>query len=283
MKRTERKSPPVRSAQQIAVAEGAALLDSGRFLQAEQIAREVLAADAQHMGATHLLGVALLGQGRAREAVESLQLAAQSLDNGLVETHLGKALRESGRATEAMTWLRRAAARLPPLSGTFHELGILLCALYEFQEAAKVFQRGLELAPADAELWTELGGVYIQLAEPANAKIAFARALTDAPGHPRALHGFGTALLYEGDFQRAAERFRQVLARDAAHVRARLDLAHCLLEMGQPNEAAACLRMLVQSAPQLYGKALKVLVSAGSGRFWIRPSAAASFFQGCRD
>ena len=280
--KTTRKLTPVRSAHQIAVAEGAALLDSGRFREAEQIARKVLAADAKHLVASHLLGVALLGQGRTREAVEPLELAAQSLDSGLVETHLGKAFRESGRATEAMTWLRRAAARLPPLSCTFHELGILLCTRYEFQEAAKAFQRGLELAPADAELWTELGGVYIQLADPSNAKIAFARALADAPGHPRALHGFGTALLYEGDFARAAERFRQVLARDPAHVRARLDLGHCLLEMGLPDEAASCLRELVQSAPQLYGRALKVLVSAASGRFWIRPTAANSYFQGCR-
>jgi tetratricopeptide (TPR) repeat protein len=222
-----------------------------------------------------------LGQGRAREAVEPLELAAQSLDSGLVETHLGKALRESGRASEALTWLRQAAARQPPLAGTFHELGILLCIRYEFEEAAKAFQRGLEVAPADAELWTELGGVHVELADPSSAKIAFARALTDAPGHPRALHGFGTALLYEGDFQRAAERFRQVLARDPAHVRARLDLGHCLLEMGLPDEAASCLRELVQSAPQLYGKALKVLVSAASGRFWIRPTVADSYFRGC--
>src|SRR5215208_2348090 len=277
--KTTRKLTPVRSAHQIAVAEGAALLDSGRFREAEQIARKVLAADAKHLVASHLLGVALLGQGRTREAVEPLELAAKSLDSSLVETHLGKALRESGRATEAMTWLQRAAARLRPLSCTFHELGILLCTGYEFQEAAKAFQRGLELAPADAELWTELGGVYIQLAAPSNAKIAFARALADAPGHPRALHGFGTALLYEGDFARAAERFRQVLARDPAHVRARLDLGHCLLELGRLDEAAACLRAMTNEAPQLHGKALKVLVSAGRGRFWLRPSAAAMFLR----
>jgi cytochrome c-type biogenesis protein CcmH/NrfG len=111
----------------------------------------------------------------------------------------------------------------------------------------------------------ELGGVHICRADPANAKVAFARALAHAPGHVRALHGFGTALLFEGEFERAAERFRQVLARDPQHARARLDLAHCLLELGRFDEAVDGLRALVRGAPQHYGRALRMLASSGRG------------------
>ena len=267
------------TADENAVRLGAQALDMERREEAERVAREVLARNPQHAGALHLLGVALLSQGRAREAVAPIQQAAHDRNDALIETHLGKALRESGRMGEALVWLQRAATRTPLLSSTFHELGMLLAMQRRYDEAEAAFKRGLELAPTDAELSVELGGVYISRAEPANAKLAFARALSQAPGHPRALHGFGTALLFEGEFARAAERFRQVLARNPSHVRARLDLGHCLLELGRFDEAAACLRAATNQAPQLHGKALKVLVSAGRGRFWLRPSAAATFLR----
>jgi hypothetical protein len=66
--------------------------------------------------------------------------------------------------------------------------------------------------------------------------------------------------------------------RDPNHVRARLDLAHCLLELGRFEEATSGLRAMVKAAPQLYGKALQIVVSSGRGRLWLRPSAAAAFF-----
>jgi Flp pilus assembly protein TadD len=131
--------------------------------------------------------------------------------------------------------------------------------------------------PASVELCLDLGRVCMLRADAKNAKIAFARVLANAPRDPRALHGFGAALLYEGEIERAVERFRQVLAVQPDHVSAQLDLAHCLLQLGRSDDAIASLRALVRSAPHLYGKALRALVSAGRGQFWIRRSAAAQF------
>ena len=50
-----------------------------------------------------------------------------------------------------------------------------------------------------------------------------------------------------------------------------------LLELGEREKAVDCLRATVKAAPQLYGRALRTLVGAARGRFWIRPSAAAEF------
>jgi thioredoxin-like negative regulator of GroEL len=95
----------------------------------------------------------------------------------------------------------------------------------------------------------------------------------------RALHGCGTALLFEGEFERAAEQFRQVLARHPDHLRARLDLAHCLLELGRFEAGVIELRIIVRTSPQHYGAALKMLASSRRGRLWLKPSMAASFLQ----
>lgn len=215
----------------------------------------------------------------ARHEAAALEQAVRDSADPLVETHYARALRDVGRTAEALEWLERAAGRKPPLAAAFHELGILLCSMRRYDEAEAALKRGLDAAPTVAELSVELGGVYICRADPASAKIAFARALVHAPGHVRALHGFGTALLFEGEFERAAERFRQVLAHSPDHARARLDLAHCLIELRRFDEAVDTLRTLVRSAPQQFGRALKMLASSGRGRFWLRPSAAAAVLQ----
>jgi tetratricopeptide (TPR) repeat protein len=258
---------------------GMAAIEQQRLDEAERIARDVLVRRPQHPPALQLLGVALLAQKRAREAVAPLSEAARDTTDPIIETQLAAALRKTGRTAEALTWLERATSRQPAFVPAFHELGIVLCSMRRFADAQAALERGLAIKPTAAELSVELGGVFINRADPDNAKIAFARALAQVPGHPRALHGFGTALLFEGEFERAAERFRQVLARNPGHVRARLDLGHCLLELGRWDEAVACLRAMMAATPRLYGKALQVLVSAGRGRFWLRPSAAAEFLK----
>src|SRR5206468_12928755 len=107
------------------------------------------------------------------------------------------ALRDVGRKDDAIAWLERATSRRPVFAAAFHELGLIYCGLRRYGEAETVLKQGIALAPSVAELSVELGGVYVLRADPANAKNAFARALTLAPGHVRALHGFGTAFLFE--------------------------------------------------------------------------------------
>jgi tetratricopeptide (TPR) repeat protein len=256
---------------------GVKALEEQRAPDAERVARDALARDSRHPDALHLLGVALLAQKRAREAVAPLEQAARERTSPRIETHLGKALLESGRAGEALTRLQHAIQYKPPFVAAFQELGILLCSMRRFDEAEAVLKRGLEAEPTSVELSLDLGGFYIVRADARNAKIAFARALANSPRNPRALHGFGVAHLFEGEIERAAERFRQVLAIQPGDLHAQLDLANCLLQLGHSDDAIAGLRAMVRAAPQHYGKALRALVSAGRGRFWIRRSAAAQF------
>ena len=118
-----------------------------------------------------------------------------------------------------------------------------------------MLKRGVDAAPTMRELSLTLGGVYLDRADAANAKVAFARRTYDRAGRPRRpSRDLGIALQYEGDFTRAAERFRRVLARDPAHPRARMNLGYCLLELGQFDEGLACLRETVQATPEVYGQ-----------------------------
>jgi tetratricopeptide (TPR) repeat protein len=259
-----------------AIREGMAALRSQRADQAERIVRTLLVRQPNHPAALHILGLSLLMRQHAAEAIAPLQQAAAASSDPIMETHCAVALRASGRLPEALTWLERATARQPPHVPAFLEHGLVLAGLQRYDEAEAALLRGLGFNPAATELVVELGGIYICRAEPAKAKTAFARALALSPGHPRALQGTGTALLFEGDLERAAECFRQLLVQQADHVRAQLDLAHCLLELDRWEEGVGILRQLLASSPAHFGVALRVLISAGRGKFWLRPSTAAA-------
>jgi tetratricopeptide (TPR) repeat protein len=247
--------------------------------EAERLAGQWLSKHPHHAGALHLLGLARLQQGRPGEAVAPLRAAAGLAADAAIETHLAMALRQTGNTAEAMVVLERASGRQPAFLPAFHELGVLLFSQRRLAEAEAVLGRGLEIAPATAELLVVLGGIHLDRADRADAKLAFARALASAPGHPGALYGLGNVLMDDGEFLPAAERFRQALARDPGYAQARLALATCLLELGRWDEAVEGFRAAVKAAPQLYAKALRTLVTAGRGRFWLRPSAAAEILK----
>ena len=135
------------------------------------------------------------------------------------------------------------------------------------------------MAPNSVEMLVLLGGIYLARADRNDAKLVFARALTNAPSDPRALYGMGAALMLEGDFARAAERLQRALAQNPADLQTQLGLGTCLLELRRWEEGLAALRTAVRIAPQAYPAALKILVTSGHGRFWLKPSAAADLLR----
>src|ERR1700720_496912 len=72
-KKTRMKKPAIDDILRL----GAKALEEQRATDAERLARDALARDSRHPGALHLLGVALLAQKRAREAVAPLEQAAR--------------------------------------------------------------------------------------------------------------------------------------------------------------------------------------------------------------
>ncbi len=250
-------------------------LQSGRPVDAERVLRDLLARNPRSKAALQLLGRALLAQRRPKDAVEPLEAAARQGADPVVETNLGVALEQSGRPDEAQTWLERAATRRPPFEHAFSELGGLLLSRERPAEAEAVLKRGLAVAPNSVEMLVLLGGIYLARADRDNTKLMFARALSNAPADPRALYGMGAALMLEGDFARALDRVQRALAQNPNDLQARLSLGTCLLELRRWDEGLAALRAAIQMSPQIYPAALKIVVTSGHGRFWLKPSAAA--------
>ncbi len=115
----------------------AVALQAKQFVEAEQLAGEVLKGTGTDTAAASILGRALLALNRGREAIAPLEKAAQSRDPS-IETLLGAALGSAGRRAEAIKLLRRTTVQRPPFLPAFQELAGQLAAIGHVDEAITV-------------------------------------------------------------------------------------------------------------------------------------------------
>ena len=255
-------------------------VQSQRPDEAARLAQEILSKNPSQPNALHLYGYALLMQERADEAIAPLEKAFRSLRDPAIETQLAIALRKAGRTDDALGRLARAIKRKPPFPASVHEYAYLLHSLSRSDEAIDVLKAGMETAQWMPNLPLLLGWIFHARNDGAGAKAAFTRALSIAPNHGDALYGMGMVLMDAGEFAPASEYFQRALLSDPSDQQSRLYLGACLLELGQPGAASACLRQVTRGGANFYGKALKVMSSSSRGRFWLRPSGVAKFFRG---
>jgi tetratricopeptide (TPR) repeat protein len=255
-------------------------LRSQRPTEAARIAGEVLKADPRHTRALHILGCALVMQGRAHDAIAPLEAAAQGRRDPDIETQLAIALRQAGRHDEALSRLKRTTKREPTYAAAFGELGSLLAAMERHDEAIAALKRGLEIAPLMADLSVQLGYVFLARRNCTDAKAAFARALDISPGSFEALYGIAKAHQELGENQTAANYFRRCLTVRPNDASALLGLGQCLLELGQRDAGYDFFRSAARGDAQRYGQALSSLAASSRGRFWLKPSAAARYLRG---
>jgi tetratricopeptide (TPR) repeat protein len=257
-------------------------LNGGRAGDAERLAADALKTNPRNVLALHVLGSALLMQGRAGDAVAPLETAARGSHDPTIATLLAIALRQAGRPEDALPWLKRAVKHKPPHAPAFYEYGSLLAFLKHDDEAIEALNRGLDIAPMMPQLSVQLGYVLLGRGEYAQAKAAFTRALAIAAGAPPALLGMARAHQGAGENAAAAEYYRRYLAGEPNDMNTWLQLGFCLLEIGERDAGSECFRTAARGDPQNYRNVLAALVKSGRGRFWLKPSAAARYFEAKR-
>jgi tetratricopeptide (TPR) repeat protein len=256
-----------------AIRQAAAAFARGAPQDAERLARAALAQSPRYLTALQMIGVALLMQGRAKEAVAPLREARGQRQDAVLDTQLATALRLTGASGEAEALLRPVVQNTPPYPPAFHELAALLHATRRFAEADQIAVRGLAIAPQMPDLWIVSGMSRLDLGDRAGARRQLDKALSIAPDHPRALYALGIVYLESGDFNGAAGLLQRALQTGQAPAQAFVSLASCLFELGRREEGIECLRRAIEADPALYPKAVKVLVTTSRGLFILKPSA----------
>jgi tetratricopeptide (TPR) repeat protein len=184
---------------------------AGRLADAETLYRQVLAAQPNHAGALHLLGI-LCGQtSRVAAGIDLLGRAcAVSPQTTLLWIQLGELLRQAGQPDKAAAALQRAIQVEPASAQAHNNLGNALVDQGKHAQAAECYRTAARLDPRMDRAFSNLGVVLRQLGDPAQAIVAFKSAVEINPNSAIAHDNMGQALRDAG----------QIDAAMAAHLRA---------------------------------------------------------------
>ncbi|MGA8490018.1 MAG: tetratricopeptide repeat protein [Terriglobales bacterium] len=131
---------------------------AGRFSQAEQIYRQILAVDCNHADSLHLLGMIAFQAGNPTAAVRMIRQAiAINKTQAAYHSNLGTVLQSQGRLDEAATCYERALALQPDSPEIHTNLGNIFHAQDKVDEAIASHQRALALKPDLPEAHYNLG------------------------------------------------------------------------------------------------------------------------------
>jgi len=215
------------------------LLAAGRLAEAEQIYRQVLAAEPKHADANHMLGVLALQAGHPAAALDLFDIAI-----------LAK-----------------------PLVSAYHvHRAHALLALHRPADAVAACRVALRTKSNNAEAYQVLGHAHTDALQPGEALRAYREAARLKPNLPDLFNNLGTALRNIGALEEAEDRLREALRRAPGDLGVQLNLSSVLKELGKVADAESLLRDALRQRPDdpvlLYNMALLLLLTGRDSEAW---------------
>jgi tetratricopeptide (TPR) repeat protein len=254
---------------------------AGQWSQAEQLYRQIVAADPRHAEAWRRLGSVCSAVGNRVEASLSLQNAV-AIHPGYAEAHneLGILRAQNGELDAAVAYFREASRLAPQFADPCNNLGVVLGMQGKYAEAEAAFQQALGIRPDNAEAYNNLGKLYLDRGQPAAAMGSYQQALRVKPDYAEALHGLALALQGQGRTHEAAASYQQALRLRPNYAEAYNNIGLVLTDMGRFDDAVAHLQQAARLRPNSaavhtnLGNALRKLKKSGE--------AVASYHQALR-
>lgn len=228
---------------------GLSWAQSGLYRDIETFYRRTLAANPDAWMGQNNLGLLLLDDGHADEALPHLREAARLKPrHAEVANNLGAALRATGHGAEAQAEFRRATVLKADYAEAEFNLALALTESGANPEAKTHYRRVLALRPAHAKAANNLGNLLLAERDIAGAIELFRAALAAAPDFADAHHNLGVALFAQRRAAEAVPELRRALELDPARDVSRWLLA-IVLAGDRPAEAVPVLEELVRRQP----------------------------------
>lgn len=191
-------------------------------------------------------------------ALALLQLRPEELD---LNMRLGQVWAAQKRPMEAARQFERVIAgvspddehAMPTVVSACFALGTIRTEQGNFQEAAALFGRAIELYPMRAELHAAYGSVLAELGRLEEAVTSLQRAARLAPNLPQVQYNLGTILGYLGRFAEAVPRLELALDEASDDADLRNNLGFALIRLGQWDRAREHLERAITLAPDHAG------------------------------
>jgi predicted O-linked N-acetylglucosamine transferase (SPINDLY family) len=234
-------------------------LQAGRIHEAEPIYRQILAAEPNHSGALHHLGVIAHQMGRNVQAVDMLRRAiALSPADVAARNNLGNILRIMGNLDEAIETYRDLIRMQPGFSAAHYNLGIALKDRKQTDDAIDSYRQAIALQPNYSEAFSALGLALFEKRDVQDAIAAFRQAIILRPDNSEAYNGLGDALQDTGQLDEALAAFRKAISLRPNFPEACNNLGNTLKRMGHLDEAVAAYHQAIALRPA-YPEALNNL------------------------
>jgi protein O-GlcNAc transferase len=223
---------------------------AGRLGAAEQIYRQILAAEPEHVDALHLLGVIAHQMGSQDAAIEYISRAIRlNRTEPALHNNLGEAYRALRKMPQAVASYRRALELKPNYAEAHNNLGIALQAQGKLEEAAACYRKTLNLKPDFAQAHCNLGVARREQGKLDDAVACFRRVLDLKPEFVEAHNNLGNTLREQGKLEEAAACYRRALDLKPDFAEAHHNLGIALREQGKLDEAVGCFQRVLDLKP----------------------------------
>ena len=240
---------PSQAGLRAAYGQALATLRTGRAATAERQLRAIQAAAPGELNSLHLLGVALLVQGKVRPAIETLErIVVAAPDFAYARTDLARAYRQDGRLTAAREELRRVLKEAPSLDAAWLAYGDVLVDLEKYADARFAFEQARLLDPHRQRI--EEATAALVAGDGQSAESIFRDILKADASHVAALCGLAAISLGAGNTLDSERLLRHALKQTAHSPLARRGLSHTLLAAGRLPEAEAAMLELLKFEPE---------------------------------
>ncbi len=174
---------------------------AGNLQQAEELYRQILSVDPQHVDAWHFFGLIALKAGRHDLACDFIRNALV-LNPNYFEAHnnLGYCFWEQGKLEEAIACYFQALRLNPNLAGAHNNLGIAYRDQGRLDEAMASFQTAFRFKPDYFEAYNNLGLTRQDQGKLDEAEACFRQCLLIEPNYAEAHFNLGMLWLLMGKF-----------------------------------------------------------------------------------
>lgn len=175
--------------------------------------------------------------------------AAKRPRNPWVQTNLGMALYDQGKAAESIRYFERSLKLGTDDAGPHNNLGLAMAKLGRLPEAVEQYETALRLRPTFAEAHNNLGLLLSEMNRPAEALSHLETAVRLKPGLATVHFNLGNTLAQIGRMEEAIARYEQAIWMNPKDAAAYTNMANVLVRIGRPSEGIQRYEMAARLDP----------------------------------
>lgn len=213
-------------------------LNSGQLADTEKLAKGLISKFPNTFILHHILSLALDGQQKYSEAIESYQNALKLQPNTPdLLFNCAIAMTNLNRLDEAIALYQQTIKVNPRFFEAYGNLGTVLQKQGKLEEAIFSYKKGLSINPQDARGYFNLGTALRDKGDLAEAVNSYKNAIKLFPNYTDAHNNLGETLRDQGNMQEAVKSYQNALALNPNHANANYNLAEFLYLAKRYDEA----------------------------------------------